>query len=254
MTVRSLALASSILALSLADAQAQCRLPDHGTARAAVVPDGRTIVLEDGREILLAGIESAPAWREAQPELARRVLGRPLTLKGLSRQADRYGRLTAFVAAGDADKPVQYALLRDGLVRAAGAGEWPGCRTELLSEERKARAARLGLWSDPGYDIGRADDPAAIATGRGQFAMIEGQVLSVRDSGGTIYVNFGQRWSEDFTATIPKRLEGRFTSANLNLRSLAGRRVRIRGVIEERGGPWIEVSRPDQIEFAESKQ
>ena len=76
-------------------------------------------------------------------------------------------------------------------------------------------------------------------------------MLSVRESGGTIYVNFGRRWSEDFTVTIAKRNERAFTAAGLEPKSLAGRRIRVRGWIEERGGPWIEATRPEQIEVAE---
>ena len=30
-----------------------------------------------------------------------------------------------------------------------------------------------------------------------------------------------------------------------------GRRVRIRGWVEQRGGPWVEATRPEQIELAE---
>jgi len=75
----------------------------------------------------------------------------------------------------------------------------------------------------------------------------------VRESGATIYVNFGRRWSEDFTVTILKRSERRFAAAGLDVQRLAGRRVRVRGWIEERGGaggsPWIEVAHPEQIEF-----
>jgi hypothetical protein len=63
---------------------------------------------------------------------------------------------------------------------------------------------------------------------QGRFALVEGRVLSVRESGATIYVNFGRRWTEDFTVTIL-----------------------VRGWIEERGGPWIEATRPEQIEFAD---
>lgn len=248
-------LAVAMICLALpSGAEAQCRLPESGTARAVGIPDGRTLVLEDGREILLAGIEPAPAWHGAQAELARRVEGQALTLKGLSARPDRHGRVAAFVSVSGSETPVQYDLLREGFVRVAGPVEVPGCRAELLSEERKARTAKVGLWSDPVYEMGRADDVAAIAAKRGQFAIVEGKVLSVRESGGTIYVNFGQTWSEDFTATIPKRLEGRFTAASLAPRALSGRMVRIRGVIEERGGPWIEVTRPDQIEFAEIKR
>ena len=86
---------------------------------------------------------------------------------------------------------------------------------------------------------------------RGHFAVVEGKVLSVRESGGTIYVNFGRRWSEDFTVTTPKRNERTFEAAGLPLKKLAGRHVRVRGTVEERGGPWIEALHPGQIEIAE---
>ena len=81
--------------------------------------------------------------------------------------------------------------------------------------------------------------------------MVEGKILSVRESGATIYVNFGRRWSDDFTVTVQKRNERNFTAAGLELKKLAGQHVRVRGTIEERGGPWIEAARPEQIEIAE---
>ena len=71
----------------------------------------------------------------------------------------------------------------------------------------------------------------------------------MRESGGTIYVNFGRRWSEDFTATLLRRNEKTFATAGLDLKKLASRNIRLRGVIEERGGPWIELNRPEQIEI-----
>jgi hypothetical protein len=86
---------------------------------------------------------------------------------------------------------------------------------------------------------------------RGRFTLVEGKVLSVRESGGTVYVNFGRRWSEDFTVTALKRNERNFAAAGLELKRLAGRHVRVRGTVEERGGPWIEATRPEQIEIAE---
>ena len=78
--------------------------------------------------------------------------------------------------------------------------------------------------------------------------MVEGRVLSVRESGSLIYVNFGRRWSQDFTVTIAKRNESTFVSAGLTPKSLSGRHVRVRGFVEERSGPWIEAMRPEQFE------
>ena len=88
------------------------------------------------------------------------------------------------------------------------------CRWALLTAEIKARAAKLGLWNDPDYDTKAADNSvAAILASRGRFAIVEGKVLSVRESGGTVYVNFGRRWSEDFTVTILKRIGAKFVAA-----------------------------------------
>src|SRR5262249_7813926 len=83
-----------------------------------------------------------------------------------------------------------------------------------------------------------------------RFAIVEGKVLSVRESGPTIYVNFGRRWTQDFTVTIAKRNESAFTSAGLEPKRLQGRRVRVRGYVEQRGGPWVEATQPEQIGLA----
>ena len=97
----------------------------------------------------------------------------------------------------------------------------------------------------------RADEPAALTAERGRFAIVEGKVLSVRESGNTIFVNFGRRWTEDFVVTIAKRNERGFAAAGIAPARLQGRRVRVRGFVEQRGGPWIEALRPEQIEVLE---
>jgi hypothetical protein len=125
------------------------------------------------------------------------------------------------------------------------------CAMELLARERAARAAKLGLWADSYYDLLAADNPAGVLAQRDRFALVEGKVLSVRESGATIYVNFGRRWTEDFTVTILKRNERKFVAAGVEPKRLAGRLIRVRGWIEERGGPWIEPAYPEQIELAD---
>ena len=78
---------------------------------------------------------------------------------------------------------------------------------------------------------------------------MEGKALSVRESGATIYVNFGRRWTRDFTVTILRRLQCAFATAGVKPKRLEGRHIRVRGWIEQRGGPWIEATRPGQIEL-----
>jgi hypothetical protein len=82
----------------------------------------------------------------------------------------------------------------------------------------------------------------------GQFAVVEGKVLSVRQAGAAFYANFGRRWTQDFAVSISRRMVGSFEAAGINLKSLENRHVRVRGFIEQRGGPRIELFRVGQLE------
>jgi endonuclease YncB( thermonuclease family) len=225
------------------------------TASVKSVPDGRSIVLDDGREILLAAIETPGPWaRDTLPVL---VTGHTLSVEPLPAGTDRYGRLAAraYLSVEDTPRSLEAELVTRGaaMVGTSNTGAQKGtdpCRNLLLAHEASARKARLGLWSDPDYDTKAADNPPVILGSKGRFAVIEGKVLSVRESGGTIYVNFGRRWSEDFTVTILKRISARFVAAGLDPKRLEGRRIRVRGFVEERGGPWIEAMAPEQFEIA----
>jgi endonuclease YncB( thermonuclease family) len=233
-----------------------CKPVILGSAQVRSVLDGRTVQLTDGREVRLAGIE-VPQKHDnaAKMALESLVSGREIALLRLGADNDRYGRVVALVSAEpatpDIGLTVQQILLAQGQARVTANIGDSACAASFLGAERTARAGGLGLWADPYYVIRHAEDPAGILAVRGRFAVVEGKVLSVRESGATIYVNFGRRWSDDFTVTVQKRSERNFTAAGLELKKLAGQRVRVRGTIEERGGPWIEAARPEQIEIAE---
>ena len=243
-------------------AAAACRLDDIGSGSVRRVTDGRTFTLDDGREVRLAAIEvpspgadglpqRSPAAR-AKEALEGLISGKTVTLRRLGSQAaDRYGRLLAhvFLSTEGLERSVQRDMLALGLARVAAHVGDRVCAAELLAREREARDAGRGLWADPDQAMRHAENPASILGDRGRFALVEGNVLSVRESGGTIYMNFGRRWSEDFTVTIAKRNERMFSAAGVELKKLERARVRVRGFIEERGGPWIEASRPEQIEI-----
>ena len=84
------------------------------------------------------------------------------------------------------------------MARVAARAGSRACDIELLSRENAARQARLGLWADPYYDLLSADSPDDVLAEQGHFALVEGKVVSVRESGATIYVNFGRRWTDGF--------------------------------------------------------
>jgi endonuclease YncB( thermonuclease family) len=227
------------------------------------VVDGRTFALDDGREVRLAAIEVPPFETGAAPAAAARAAldaligGDDIVLRRADIATDRYGRLVAYAyAVRDGEELfAQGELIASGFAR---VGDHVGSRTctmALLESENAARAAKLGLWADSHYDVLDAEAAADVLARRGRFALVEGKVVSVRESGATIYVNFGRRWSEDFTVTVLKRNERNFTAAGLDLKGLAGRRIRVRGFVEARGGtgrsPWIEADYPEQIETAD---
>jgi hypothetical protein len=117
----------------------------------------------------------------------------------------------------------------------------------LTSAEASAREAKQGTWADAAA-IKNAESPGDILAGTGRFLVIEGRVLSVRQAGSTTYLNFGRNWTRDFAVTIPKRILPGFEAAGIVLKSLENRRVRVRGWVETRSGPRIEVLRVGQIE------
>ena len=136
-----------------------------------------------------------------------------------------------------------------GFARVSAEGD--ECATELLAREQSARNGKLGLWGQGYYAVLAAENLDELVAGRGHFTVVEGRVLTVRESGGTIYMNFGRRWSEALTVTILKRNERNFVAGGVDPRKLANLRVRVRGFVEERNGPRIEATRPEQIEIAE---
>ena len=230
-----------------------CKLATVGAGVVGAVVDPSTIMLDGAREVSLAAIE-VPASRGDDARRALDALvGEQVTLRNLAPVTDRYGRIHAhlFVGRGAAARWIQSELVGRGAARVAARVGSRACANELLAHERAARNAKLGLWAEPDYAIRSAEDPAGIAADRGGFAIVEGRVLSVRESGATIYVNFGRRWSQDFTVTVLKRNERSFAAEGLEPKRLERRRVRVRGYVEERGGPWIEAVRPEQIEIVE---
>src|SRR5207237_5142689 len=121
------------------------------------------------------------------------------------------------------------------------------CATGLRAAETEARRARSGTWADSAA-IKNTESPGDILAGIGHFTVVEGRVLSVRQAGATTYLNFGRNWTRDFAVTISRRMVPAFEAAGLSPKSLENRRIRVRGYVEARSGPRIELLRVGQIE------
>ncbi len=225
-----------------------CAFGSQGEGRVAAIVDARSFRLDDGREVVLAGIE--PAAIEGPKNisaLSEAVAGHEVSLAGPDDMPDRYGRQPAFVFFDTAQPPVQARLLALGVALFSGNVADRDCAAILAAAEATGREAKRGIWADPAA-IKNAESAGDILAGIGRFTVIEGKVLSVRQAGATTYLNFGRNWTRDFAVTISRRTLPAFEAAGIVLKSLENRRIRVRGWVESRTGPRIEALHVGQIE------
>jgi endonuclease YncB( thermonuclease family) len=235
------------LAAAPADA-AGCTFESLGEGRVAAVLDARSFRLDDGREIRLAGIEPTPTEKtDRAAALTAIIAGQDVRLSGQDDAPDRYGRQSAFAYLAAAEISVQAQLLAQGEALVSTTVTDKDCAATLTAAEAEARQAKRGTWADPSA-IKNAESPGDILAGIGRFTLVEGKVLSVRQAGAVTYLNFGRNWTRDFAVTISRRMVAGFETSGIVLKSLENRRIRVRGWVEARGGPRIDVLRVGQIE------
>ena len=147
----------------------------------------------------------------------------------------------------------KYLMFDNRFLTAREAMDWGFVQEVHPSEELEAaaRASWRGIWRESGHGVKRAGDVEQLNRLADTFQIVEGRVLSVGRAGTRVYLNFGSRWSRDFTLVAASARLARFRAAGVDLETLAGRRVRVRGWLERRGGPMIEIEDPEQIELAE---
>lgn len=242
----ALACALMLCFVTAAPAAAGCGGAVQGTGRVAQALDARTLRLDDGREIRLAGLAPSPDAVAATTALAALAAGREVVLAGDDDAPDRHGRQHAFVMPAGTDASIQTLLLQAGMAVLSGTLPAGDCAAELLAAEKVAREAGLGLWAAEDV-IKNAERPGDILARVGRFTLIEGTVLSARQAGATFYLNFGRRWTRDFAVIISRQMIGLLAGNGIDARTLTGRRVLVRGVVEQRGGPRIELRGSGQI-------
>ena len=230
------------------------------------VTDGDTVILDNGLVVRLIGTqapklplgrEGFPTWpkaEEAKKQLEIMVLGKSVEIRYGGAERDRYDRvLGQMFVTGTPETWVQAKMVADGFARVYSFADNRACLAELMAAETKARTMKLGIWTDPYYMVRRADRPEAIVERAGQYELVEGRVLLAEKSGGRVFLNFGRYWKEDFTAVIDGGALGLFTDSGLDPLMVEGALVRVRGWVDDRDGPRIEVTHPEQIEVLGSR-
>ena len=240
-------------------------LKPGGKSRVKAVVTPLTLQLGNGKTLQLSGIDipdlnpyqPGEIAMAAQQMLETLVTGKELSLY-VSRspnrgRTNRLGHLLAHAEiAADKSAPalwIQGALLEKGLARVRTSAENPEMAGQMLDLEAKARATGLGLWAKPDYAILA---PGAAQDKIGTFQIVEGTVYDVATVRNTIYLNFGKNWRSDFSGGIPAGARVAFARLGLKPLEWQGKRVRLRGFVEERNGPYISLDSPGQIEILDA--
>ncbi|KQT50150.1 DNA-binding protein [Methylobacterium sp. Leaf456] len=175
----------------------------------------------------------------------------PLTLTERGGE-DRWGRRRVDAVTEGAEP----ADLAGGLIAAGLAQADPGeaealCRPSLRALEATPRADGLGLWKDGAI---LATDAAALTARAGRFTVTEGHILHVGERSARTYLDFAPRGAQGLTVTVQKRTWRRLAEHGLSAATLRGRFVRVRGTVEMRRGPVIDLDTRDAIEVVEGER
>jgi endonuclease YncB( thermonuclease family) len=235
-----------------------CALAVTRTVAAVAVIDGDTVKTDQGL-LRLAGIEAPKpdgfGGRElagtAAAALERRVVGQTLQLAEVGSGPDRYGRVHAQVFLGDGTW-LQAELVGVGLARVRPLVGEEACVSGLLAAESAARSAARGIWADGQYRPRDANDPS-LSQQNGIYEIVEGRVLSVGHGSYMAFLDFGPDYRRDFSVMIPPSVAKSLAEAGLPVDAFKGRLLRVRGVIEESGGPAIRVYHPTAIEVLDGR-
>lgn len=266
MTARSLSLSVLALALILGAGPSQAGKPPKGLqagvpGTTARIVDGDTLVLGDGREVRLVGIQAPklplgragfrkwPLADEAKAALASLAGGKRLRVLFGGARADRHGRVLAHLARQSDGLWIQGEMLTRGWARVYSFPDNRNAVAEMLILERAARVAKRGIWGNPFYAV-----ISQRRAGRyiGTFQLVEGRVMETAVIRRWAYVNFGADWRTDFTISIRRRDLRAFRKAfGKRLKRLEGKKIRVRGWLRLRNGPMIEATHREQIEVLE---
>jgi endonuclease YncB( thermonuclease family) len=250
LAVGVLAPADPLIAAPAAASGGGCPAAGSETAVVAAVADARTLRLADGTLVRLAGIDVPAAFAASAAVTLGQLVpaGLDVTLQFTSSAADRYGRRHAYVflAAGGL---LQTALAGKGAARARWLPGEADCFAALIAAEEPARRARQGLWSASDAILA-ADDPSLVRRS-GLYEVVGGRLASVGHGSTMTFLDFGRNHRRDFTVMVPAPVAEALTRALGPVDALTGKRLLVRGVVEDNRGAAIRLNDAAEIELSD---
>lgn len=214
------------------------------------VIDGDSLVLQDGRQVRLIGINTPelgrkrrraePLAQQARDQLKQWVLHKEVWITPGEETHDHYGRLLAHVDLVKGGS-LQIKLLRQGLASAIAHPPNISRQRRYHLAEKDARGARIGIWNHPYY----APIPARRLRYRDTgYRFIFGRIRRAGRNRHALYLTVGHR----VTLVVPRRYWSYWR--NLNPRSYRGRAVFVRGWLTRKRGKFsMRVLHPAMLEF-----
>ncbi|MCI0736520.1 MAG: thermonuclease family protein [Beijerinckiaceae bacterium] len=264
LAIFSTAMAALALPGTSRGAQPPCPSGGSASGRVSSVDERLDLTMEDSTRLKIAGVDPArptPATPDldarGREKLAGWLVGRSVEFRPAEPGQDRWGRVVAFVFAlmpessetrGQARVPVGEALIDAGLARYEPSAQASPCRAALLKAEEDARVSGLGLWADPYYAVIAAADRDSFAEKADSSVIVEGVVTGIGGRRPRITFYFGPRRGWDFSVTVLPRNSNAFEVAYPLLAGMSGQKVRVRGLLDTRFGPQIEISDLDAVE------
>jgi endonuclease YncB( thermonuclease family) len=255
--------AASLSSAVLSASAFACDLPPGQKGTVAEVRDGETLALSDGTLVRLINAKAPAAPLAARgdrpwPKQALTALasGAEVELRYGGAKADRHGRVLAqvYVVKGGERLWLQGELVAKGLARVYSFPDNHACVDDLLAREAEARAKGAGLWGVWAYRVLDAGNVERLGRLTRSYQLVEGVVAATGEGKTRLYLNFAEDWRSDFTISVKRQDAEQLSAEGLDLNSLAGKRLRVRGWVEWRNGPMIEVTHLGQIELLPSAQ
>ncbi len=172
---------------------------------------------------------------------------------------DRWGRMIADPGIAGNGEFVSAMLVERGAARVDPQSDRIDHIQELLNLEEGARLARRGLWRLAPYRVRRGARPDDVAPGA--FHIVEGVVRRAAKRQSRWFLNFGDDFRSDVTATARASVARRWPPSTIDWRDaevasaqLTGASVRVRGWTQWINGPSIDLTHAQQVEILEKQQ
>jgi len=214
--------------------------------------DGQSVTIDD-KEYLLSDIvvpSSTPLGGKPEAGAAHALAvfdamkgeWKPLDAPG---KTDRWARAVGplrWRKADGGETTMQEILLTRGAARVAPESDNHEFIDRCYAAEDAARAESRGAWKSPAWRI----RDAASAERSSGFQLYAGAVKNAQERRGRVYINFGDDYRTDFTATV-NAVRFRRWKSKIDPAALIGRAVETRGPVEMINGPSIELIHEKQL-------